>query len=75
MKLARVKLAGQTLTAWAEEQGYGGSRAEESKGTAEIDWGDANERRRFLGEIVSDADGLLEQARVARSGLDRGERG
>src|SRR4051812_50172495 len=42
------------------------------KGTAEIDWGDASERRRFLGEIVADADRLLEQARVARSGLEAG---
>jgi transposase len=75
VKLARVlaKLAGQTLTAWAEEQGYGRYVGPTSlKGTAEIDWGDANERRRFLGEIVSDADRLLEQARVARSGLDEG---
>src|SRR5829696_7070681 len=72
VKLARVlaKLAGQPLTAWATEQGYGRYVGQTSlKGTAEIDWSDANERRRFLGEIVSDADRLLEQARAARSGL------
>src|SRR5439155_4184875 len=39
---------------------------------AEIDWGDAEQRRRFLGEIVADADRLLEQARVARSDLEAG---
>ena len=75
VKLARVlaKLSGQALAAWAEEQGYGRYVGQTSlKGTAEIDWGDASERRRFLGEIVADADRLLEQARVARSGLEAG---
>jgi transposase len=74
-KLARVlaKLAGQPLTAWAEAQGYGRYVGPASlKGTAEVDWGDATERRQFLGEIVADADRLLEQARVARSGLEPG---
>jgi transposase len=73
VKLARVlaKLAGQPLAAWAAEHGYGRYVGPPSlKGTAEIDWGDANERRRFLGAIVADADRLLEQARVARSGLE-----
>ena len=72
VKLARVlaKLSGQTLTAWVEEHGYGQYVGPTSlKGTAEIDWGDASERRRFLGEIVADADRL---ARVARTGLDEG---
>src|SRR3954466_1047747 len=75
IKLARVlaKLSGQALEAWAEEHGYGRYVGPTSlKGTAEIDWGDTAERRRFLGEIVSDADRLLEQARVARSELDAG---
>jgi transposase len=75
LKLARVlaKLAGQPLGAWAEAQGYGRYVGRTSlKGTAEIDWSDASERRRFLGEIVSDADRLLEQARVARTGLEAG---
>src|SRR6266705_2948280 len=59
VKLARVlaKLAGQPLEAWAEAQGYGRYVGPTSlKGTAEIDWGDAEQRRRFLGEIVADAD-------------------
>jgi hypothetical protein len=75
VKLARAlaKLSGQTLTAWAEAQGYGRYVGQTSlKGTAEIDWSDASERRRFLGEIVADAERLLEQARVARSDLEAG---
>jgi transposase len=75
VKLARVlaKLARQPLGAWAEAHGYGRYVGPTSlKGTAEIDWGNASERRRFLGEIVADADRLLEQARVARAGLEEG---
>jgi transposase len=75
VKLARVlaKLSGQPLTAWAAAQGYERYVGPTSlKGTAEIDWGDAAQRRRFLGEIVADADRLLEQARVARTGLEAG---
>src|SRR5205823_4027288 len=68
-----AKLSGQALAVWAAEQGYGRYVGQTSlKGTAEIDWSDAAQRRRFLGEIVADADRLLEQARVARSGLDAG---
>jgi transposase len=75
VKLARVlaKLSGLALAGWAEEHGYGRYVGPTSlKGTAEIEWGDASERRRFLGEIVADADRLLEQARVARTGLEEG---
>src|SRR3954449_6468484 len=75
VKLARVlaKLSGQPLAVWAEANGYGRYVGQTSlKGTAEIDWSDASERRRFLGEIVTDADRLLEQARVARAGLEAG---
>lgn len=68
-----AKLSGQTLEAWVEEQGYGRYVGQTSlKGTAEIDWSDAEQRRRFLGEIVSDADRLLEQARDARTRLEAG---
>lgn len=75
VKLARVlaKLAGQSLVDWAAAHGYGRYVGPTSlEGTAEIDWGDATERRRFLGEIVSDADRLLEQARTVRTGLEAG---
>src|SRR3712207_8043588 len=36
------------------------------KGAAALDWDDAAARTRFLGDLVADADRLLEQARVAR---------
>jgi len=75
VKLARVlaTLSGQPLAAWAAEQGYGRYVGQTSlKGTAEIDWSEAEPRRRFLGEIVADADRLLEQARGARTGLEQG---
>src|SRR5688572_8348976 len=75
VKLARVlaKLSGHALGVWAAEHGYERYVGQTSlKGTAEIDWGDAEQRRRFLGEIVADADRLLEQARVARSDLEAG---
>jgi transposase len=75
VKLAQVlaELAGQPLGAWAAAHGYGRYVGPTSlKGTAEIDWGNASERRRFLGEIVADADRLLERARVARTGLEEG---
>jgi transposase len=70
---ALATLAGEPLAAWAAAHGYGRYVGEPSlKGTAEIDWSDAGQRRRFLGEIVADADRLLEQARVARGELDAG---
>lgn len=75
VKLARVlaKLSGQPLATWAEQEGYGRYVGQTSlKGTAEIDWSDAEQRRQFLGEIVADADRLLEQARLVRTGLDAG---
>jgi transposase len=75
VKLARelAKLAEQPLGAWAEAEGCGRYVGQTSlKGTAEIDWGDRSQRRRFLGEIVADADRLLEQARVARRTLAEG---
>src|ERR671921_90454 len=65
--LELAKLRGQPLAAWAAERGYGRYVGPPSlKGTAEIDWGDAAQRRQFLGEIVADADRLLEQARGVR---------
>ena len=75
VKLARVlaRRAGQRLAAWAERHGYGRYVSGPSlKGQAALDWGDAAARRRFLGEIVADADRLLELARAARLGLEAG---
>jgi hypothetical protein len=73
VKLARVlaQLAGQRVGTWAEQQGYGRYLTAPSlKGTAEIDWSDPEQRRRFLGEIVADADRLLDLARQARAALE-----
>jgi transposase len=75
VKLARVlaRQAGQRLATWAEQHGYGRYVSGPSlKGQAELDWSDAAARRRFLGEIVADADRLLELARAARTGLAEG---
>jgi transposase len=75
VKLARVlaKLAGQELAAWAERHGYGRYvNAPSLKGAVEIDWSDAEQRRQVLGEIVADADRLLESVRQARTRVEVG---
>lgn len=41
-------------------------------GQAELDWSNAAERRRLLGEVVADADRLLERVRQARAALVAG---
>ena len=62
--------AGERVESWAPERGFGRYVAEQSlKGQAAINWDDPKERRRFLGEIVADADGVLELVRQARRGL------
>jgi transposase len=64
---------GAGFAAWAAAAGYGRYVAEVSlKGGAAIDWDDSAARERFLGEIVADADRLLERARVARGTLAAG---
>jgi hypothetical protein len=61
------------FTAWATAAGYGRYVAAVGlKGGAAIDWDDRAARERFLGEIVADADRLLERARVARGALAAG---
>jgi transposase len=66
-----AKQAGEELTVWAEREGFGRYVTETSlKGQAEIDWNNASERRRFLQEIVADADRLLEQVRTTRGKLE-----
>ena len=75
VKLARAlaKQAGEPMQAWAERRGYGRYVTVPSlKGAAEIDWSDAEQRRRVLGEVVADADRLLELARQARTELEAG---
>ena len=67
VKLLRVlaAVANATLPAWAEGQGYERYFGSSIKGEATIDWSDRKARRKLLGEIVADADRLLELARQA----------
>src|SRR5581483_2940903 len=61
------------FTAWATAAGYGRYVGGVSlKGGAAIDWDDRTARERFLGEVVADADRLLERARVARGAVAEG---
>ncbi len=61
------------FVAWASAAGYARYVAEASvKGGAAIDWDDLGARARFLGELVADADRLLERARLARGKLPAG---
>ena len=71
--LARVlaRLASEPLARWAERQGYARYVGAPSlKGSTELDWSDAKQRRRLLGEVVADADRLLELTRQARELLE-----
>ena len=67
VKLLRVlaAVANATLPAWAEAQGYQRYFGSSIKGEATIDWSDRKARRKLLGELVADADRLLELARQA----------
>src|SRR5215210_7169928 len=58
VKVLRVlaRLAGEPPAAWAERHGYGRYvTAPSPKGTFEIDWSDAGQRRHVLGEVVAAA--------------------
>ena len=57
------------LQDWAEAHGYDRYVGSSVKGEAAIDWSDRGARRRLLSEIVADADGLLELARLDQAGL------
>ena len=67
VKLLRVlaAVANTTVREWAEGQEYGRYFGSSIKGEATIDWSDRKARRKLLGEIVADADRLLELARQA----------
>jgi transposase len=70
---ALARQVGEPLAAWAERQGYGRYVSGPSlKGSVELDWSDEAQRRRFLGEIVADAERLLEQARQVRETVEVG---
>ncbi|HVA25506.1 MAG TPA: transposase, partial [Chloroflexota bacterium] len=65
-----AKQAGMTLEAWAEGAACSPYVSGSSlKGQADIAWDRPAERKRFLRQIVADADRLLELARVARDSL------
>ena len=67
VKLLRVLAAVANIAVgeWAEAQGYEKYFGSSTKGEATIDWSDRKARRKLLGEIVADADRLLELARQA----------
>ena len=67
VKLLRVlaTVANIAVGEWAEGQGYERYLGFSIKGEAVIDWSDRKARRKLLGEIVADADRLLELARQA----------
>ena len=67
VKLMRAlsEVEGRELVEWAAQNGYQGYTGSSVKGDACIDWDDGGTRRRLLGEIVEDADRLLEMARRA----------
>ena len=67
VKLLRVLAAVANIAVgeWAEGQGYERYFGSSIKGEAVIDWSDRKARRKLLGELVADADRLLELARQA----------
>ena len=67
VKLLRVLAAVANIAVgeWAEGQGYERYFGSSIKGEAVIDWSDRKARAALLGEIVADADRLLELARQA----------
>ena len=72
VKLMRALAAveGVPVRRWAEAHGYKRYVGSSVKGEAAIDWSNRRARWRLLGQIVSDADRLLELARQAQDALD-----
>ena len=62
---ALAAVANIAVGEWAEAQGYERYFGSSIKGEATIDWSDRKARAALLGEIVADADRLLELARQA----------
>ena len=67
VKLLRALAAVErsTVREWSKARGYERYLSSSVKGEATIDWSDRKARRKLLGEIVADADRLLELARQA----------
>ena len=74
VKLMRVLavVEGVAVRQWAEGHDYRRYMGSSVKGGAAIDWSDREARRELLGEIVADADRLLELARRSQEGLPDG---
>ena len=74
VKLLRALAAVEqtSVREWAKAQGYGRYLGSSIKGESAIDWSDRKARTALLGEIVADADRLLEVARQAQSELPEG---
>ena len=72
VKLMRALAAveGVPVRRWAEAHGYQRYVGSSVKGEAAIDWSNRRARRKLLGQIVADADRLLELARQAQDALD-----
>jgi len=65
---AMASLDGTEPEAWAQTRDLSRYRGPASiKAEAQIDWGDAKARQKFLNSVVADADRLLEMARQALS--------
>jgi hypothetical protein len=70
---ALARQAGEAVESWAEREEFVRYVTGSSlKGEADIDWTDARSRRRFLTEVVADADRALELVRTARAQLVAG---
>ena len=61
-----------TVKKWAEARGYGRYLGSSIKGELAIDWSGRKARTVLLGDIVADADRLLEVARQAQGDLPEG---
>ena len=74
VKLLRALAAVEQTSAgeWAKAQGYERYLESSIKGESAIDWSDRKARTALLGEIVADADRLLEVARQAQGELPEG---
>ena len=66
---ALAVVEGVPVRRWAEAHDYKRYVGSSVKGEAAIDWSNRRARRRLLGQIVADADRLLELARQAQEGL------
>ena len=66
LMLALAAVSGVPLRRWAETHGCQRYVGTSVKGEAAIDWSNRRARRKLLGQIVADADRLLELARQAQ---------